>query len=124
MLNSTVARSGASVAEDLNRAQQVLLQDLRTLREAAPPAPDQPVDDLRARLAAVRKDIAEEQNGYLDIGKKREPRLERAIGHLIQEHQELLDAFGCPNHWGDPGEQSQREPTAECSDLAEARRQA
>jgi hypothetical protein len=98
MVSSTVARSGTSIAEDLGRAHETVLQDLRKLREAVAPAPGQPVQDLRTRLAAARKDIAEhfrfeEQNGYLEIVKKREPRLERAIEHLVQEHQELLDAL-------------------------------
>jgi hypothetical protein len=59
------------------------------------------VEDLRARLTAARAHLLdhfrfEEQNGYLDTVKKREPRLDRAIQHLVQEHRELtgrLDAL-------------------------------
>jgi ElaB/YqjD/DUF883 family membrane-anchored ribosome-binding protein len=91
-------KTANSVAEALSRAHETLVNDLKKLGDAVAPAAKESLDGLRARLAAARADIAqhfrfEEENGYLDIVNKREPRLERAIQHLVEEHRELTRAL-------------------------------
>jgi predicted PilT family ATPase len=87
-----------SVAETLTRAHEALLEDLRKLAEAVRPASTEGLAELRARLDATRGHIAEhfrfeEQNGYMDAVRKREPRLERTIQQLADEHRELLQSL-------------------------------
>ena len=89
-----MANNKASVAESLERAHAALLEDLRKLEEAAYPASGEVLAELRRRLEATHWHITEhfrfeEQNGYLDAVRKREPRLERAIEQLAQEHRAL-----------------------------------
>jgi hypothetical protein len=53
---------------------------------------------LRARLDATHRHIMEhfrfeEQNGYMDTVRKREPRLERSIEHLAEEHWQLAQSL-------------------------------
>jgi hypothetical protein len=85
----------ASVLEALDRAHVTLLEDLRRLEEAARPQAPGGLAPLRARLGATRNHIAqhfrfEEQGGYLDVVRQREPRLERAVAQLAEEHRKLL----------------------------------
>jgi hypothetical protein len=90
-----------SVAEALTRAHAVLLDDLTKLEEVAGSAPEEALADLRLRLGATHRHVAEhfrfeEQNGYLDVVRKRDPRLDRAILQLAEEHRDLrrsLDAL-------------------------------
>jgi PAS domain S-box-containing protein len=54
--------------------------------------------ELRARLGESRADITkhfrfEEQNGYMDVVRKREPRLERNIQQLADEHRRLVESL-------------------------------
>jgi cell division septum initiation protein DivIVA len=91
-------QTGVSVAEDLRQAHATLLQDVGTLEDAARPTANEDLTEFRSRLAATRKHIAEhfrfeEQNGYMDTIRKREPRLERAIEQLAQEHRQLAQAL-------------------------------
>jgi hypothetical protein len=91
-------KTANSNAEALSRAHARLLDDLKKLSDAVAPAAKTSPDGLRARLAAAKADIAEqfrfeEENGYLEIVNKREPRLERAIQHLIDDHRELAGAL-------------------------------
>jgi hypothetical protein len=76
----------------------VLLEDLRRLDEAARPASGEGIVELRARLETTQAHIAEhfrfeEQNGYMDVVRKREPRLERAIQQLADEHRQLAQSL-------------------------------
>lgn len=90
-----------SAAEALSQAHKALLSDLKELEQAVRPSSQKGMAELRARLETTRSDITEhfrfeEQNGYLDAVRKREPRLERTVQHLAQEHGELkrsLDAI-------------------------------
>lgn len=90
-----------SGADELRQAHAALLQDLRSLDEAVRPTTGEGLAQLLERLGATRTHISahfrfEEQNGYMDVVRKREPRLERAIQHLIVEHQQItqtLDAL-------------------------------
>jgi hemerythrin-like domain-containing protein len=78
-----------------------LLEDLRHLEEAVRSDSKKDMAALRACLSATRAHVAEhfrmeEQNGYMDVARQREPRLERAINGLATEHSHLrhgLDAL-------------------------------
>jgi hemerythrin-like domain-containing protein len=53
--------------------------------------------ELRARLGATQTHVTEhfrfeEQNRYMDVVRKREPRLERAIQQLAEEHCQLAQS--------------------------------
>ena len=89
-----VGRAENSVAEALRRAHAVLLEDLRRLDEATHPASGEGLAELRARLDVTQEHITEhfrfeEQNGYMHAVRAREPRLERAIHQLAEEHRQL-----------------------------------
>jgi hypothetical protein len=96
-----VERTENSVAEALGQAHVALLADLRNLEQAVRPSSGEGLENLRARLGAAHAHITkhfrfEEQNGYMDAVRKREPRLERAIHELAEEHGQLrqsLDAL-------------------------------
>jgi hypothetical protein len=84
-----------TIAKALCRAHAALIEDLRKLREAAE-AGD--IEEVRARLRATQKHIAEhfrfeEQGGYMDTVKKREPRLGHVIGQLHDEHRLLAQSL-------------------------------
>jgi hypothetical protein len=90
-----------TIAEALRRAHAALLQDLQKLEEAACSGSKESLAEFRAWLSATKSHITEhfrfeEQNGYMDAVKKREPRLERTIRQLAEEHGQLrasLDAL-------------------------------
>ena len=82
-----------SLAEKLGRAHAALLNDLQKLEEMAND-PGVVPHDVQAELAAVQKHIAEhfrfeEQNGYMNAVRKREPQRERTVEKLREEHREL-----------------------------------
>jgi hypothetical protein len=88
----------ASIAEALTQAHATLLHDLGKLEEAVQPASSEGLAQLRSRLAATRTHIArhfhfEERDGYMDAIRKREPRLERTVQLLAEEHGELLTSL-------------------------------
>jgi hypothetical protein len=90
-----------TLAEALGRAHAALLKDLRQLQEAARSGSGESLTEFRVRLDATHTHLTEhfrfeEQNGYLDAVRKREPRLERMVQQLAEEHRELaqdLDAL-------------------------------
>jgi hypothetical protein len=89
-----MGRTETAVAEALSQAHVALLGDLRELEEAACPASGEGLAGLRARLGAAHAHITEhfrfeEQNGYMHAVRAREPRLERAIHQLAEEHRQL-----------------------------------
>jgi len=85
----------SSLAEALAKAHVALLKDLRELDEVSRlPSPGSPAE-VTKRLAATQEHITahfrfEEQNGYLDVVRKREPQMERTIEALHDEHRQLL----------------------------------
>jgi len=90
--------SESSVAEALGRAHAALLDDLRQLEEAVRRASGEGVAELRTRLDATRRHIAEhfrfeEQSGYMDAVRKQEPRLARTIDQLADEHGQLAQSL-------------------------------
>jgi hypothetical protein len=83
-----------SVAEALSQAHVALLADLRELKQAVRPSSGEGLTELRLRLGAAQAHITEhfrfeEVNGYLGEVRKWEPRLDRAIEHLAEEHSQL-----------------------------------
>jgi hypothetical protein len=88
----------SGVAEALARAHRALLEDLRRLEDAARPAAGEGLVGLRARLGGTRAHLAEhfrfeEEDGYLDAVREWEPRLERAVEHLAEEHRCLMQTL-------------------------------
>jgi hypothetical protein len=96
-----MAATRRSTAEALTRAHLALRKDLGLLEEAARPASGEGAAALRTRLGATRTHVTEhfrfeEDGGYLDAVRKGEPRLERAVQQLAEEHRQLarsLDAL-------------------------------
>lgn len=89
-----MASTERTVAKGLGLAHATLLEDLRSLEEVAR-SRSRGVADLSDYLVAIRKHVTEhfrleEQNGYMDVVRTREPRLERAIQQLSAEHRQLL----------------------------------
>jgi iron-sulfur cluster repair protein YtfE (RIC family) len=79
------------IAEGLARAHAGLLKDLQKLEQAVSPAAPEDLAGLQAQLEAGWMHLLdhfrfEEQNGYMSIVRKREPRLERTIDQLAEEH--------------------------------------
>ena len=83
-----------SIAGALKQAHVALLADLRKLEQAVSPFPGKDVTELHSQLVATLAHITEhfrfeEQNGYMDTAKTREPRLDRTIRQLAEEHGDL-----------------------------------
>jgi hypothetical protein len=92
-------RTEHSVATALGQAHAALLHDLGKLEEAANPTSHEGLAELLARLSATRAHVIEhfrfeEQNGYMDAVRKREPRLDRTIDQLAEEHGLLAQSLG------------------------------
>jgi hypothetical protein len=98
---SVSATTNSSIADALSQAHGTLLADLSALEHAVGPFSGEDLAELRTRLGETTAHITahfrfEEQNGYMDAVKKREPRLERVIDELAAEHDQLrksLDAL-------------------------------
>jgi hemerythrin-like domain-containing protein len=93
-----VGRQETIVAEALSQAHATLLAELRDLEKAVRPSAGEGLPELRARLSAIRTHIIEhfrieEKNGYMDTVRKREPRLERTIQQLAEEHCQLAQSL-------------------------------
>jgi hypothetical protein len=96
-----VEKAENAVADTLIQAHGMLLEDLRKLEETAGSSAGDGALALVGRLDATRTHLLEhfrfeEHNGYMDAVRKREPRLERAIQQLADEHRQLarsLDAL-------------------------------
>jgi iron-sulfur cluster repair protein YtfE (RIC family) len=85
-----------SVAEALGGAHAALLYDLRKLEEATQSL--ERLEELKDHLRRAQKHISEhfrfeEQDGYMELVRKREPRLERAIQELQEEHRQLAQSL-------------------------------
>jgi hypothetical protein len=87
-----------SLAEALRKAHAALLEDLRKLEQASRLAAGAGAIALRARLRLTRAHLAEhfrfeEQDGYMGALRQREPRLERTIAGLADEHRRLMQSL-------------------------------
>jgi hypothetical protein len=96
-----MTRSANAIADDVFRAHVALLGDLQDLEDAVSPTSRADVGVVAAALAAAREHVKahfrfEEEDGYMEALRRREPHLERAIHQLAEEHHELagsLDAL-------------------------------
>ena len=93
-----MSRSRSSLAESLGRAHRALLADLRKLDEATRAPSETGSANLKTRLEATQRHVAEhfrleEHDGYMDAVRKREPRLERTILELLEEHRQLAQSL-------------------------------
>jgi hypothetical protein len=91
-------RTETSVAEALGRAHAALLEDLRKLEAAARLASGKGLAELRTSLGMTRTHITEhfrfeEKNGYMATVRKREPRFERTVQQLADEHRWLAQTL-------------------------------
>jgi hypothetical protein len=89
-----VGTTGDSLVGNLGRAHAALLADLRELEQAVRPDSGESLVGLRARLGATHAHVTEhfrfeEEDGYMDAVRKREPRLERSVQQLAEEHAQL-----------------------------------
>jgi hypothetical protein len=91
------------VADALRRAHESLLRELGNLEQAVRPISGNRrsgdgrialIDRLEATLVHLTEHFRfEEQNGYMHAVRQREPRLERAVQHLADEHRELKESL-------------------------------
>jgi len=84
----------SQLAAALERAHAALLHDLLELERALRTPEQASLPKLRARLEATQAHIAkhfrfEEQDGYMDAIRKREPRLQRVVDDLAAQHGQL-----------------------------------
>jgi hemerythrin-like domain-containing protein len=90
-----------SLADVLSRAHQELREDLRDLEKAVDLASREAPAQMVTRLDGLRKHLTEhfrleEDNGYLDSVRQRQPSRGREIDVLKEEHRQLalaLDAL-------------------------------
>jgi hypothetical protein len=90
--------SPATVAKTMKQAHVALLKDLSKLEVAARPGSAAGLAGLRERLGTTLTDVTahfrlEEQGGYLDAVRKREPRLEHVAQQLSEEHGRLTQSL-------------------------------
>jgi len=93
-----VEKTLATIAEALQHAHTRLQADLRKLEDEAAPTSPATLTQLRSHLQLTRVHVAdhfqfEEQDGYMDTLRKREPRLERTIAGLAEEHEEMMQSL-------------------------------
>jgi hypothetical protein len=93
-----MAKTRNSEAENLKKAHANLLDDLGQLEQAVGPTSREKLPELRKRLAATQADVTEhfryeEQNGYMVTVRKKEPRLERQVQLLVEEHRRLAETL-------------------------------
>jgi len=86
------------IAEALSQAHEALGEDLEKLEAAVRPDSPENLAGLCARLGATLAHITEhfqfeEQNGYMEVVRKREPRLQREVGHLADQHRQLTQSL-------------------------------
>lgn len=91
-------RSTKSVFEAMSQAHAGLLKQLKRLEEAVRSSKKTDTTALNTRLRTMRERLLEhfhfeEQNGYMDAVRKREPRLERAIQDLLEDHRLLAQSL-------------------------------
>ena len=94
-----MAKSPDWIAEALGKAHARLTEDLNRV-EAMVRSPSPPSQhDLSYELTRVRRYLTEhfrfeEQNGYMDGVRQSQPRFERTIEHLYNEHRDLAQSLG------------------------------
>jgi len=91
-------KTDVGLVESLRTVHASLLEDLRKLGEAVKARSGEGPAELAARLTETHAHLTEhfrfeEENGYMDTVREREPRLERAIEHLAEEHRQLKESL-------------------------------
>ncbi|MFN4260733.1 MAG: hemerythrin domain-containing protein [Gemmataceae bacterium] len=82
----------------LRHAHTELLRDLQGLEELTRSLASQDWGKLAARLEAIAAHLAEhfrleEEDGYFDEVRQEQPRLERTIARLAEEHRQMADSL-------------------------------
>jgi hypothetical protein len=90
--------SAHTIAAALYRAHGILMHDLEKLEAAVQPGSGLNIEDVRPLLAATHAHLLrhfrfEEHDGYMDLVRTQEPRLERAVQHLADEHHQLAQSL-------------------------------
>ncbi len=91
-----MAKPDLSPITGLRQAHAALLADVNRLFAAAgQPSSEEALAELRLQLGATRAHVVEhfrfeEENGYLDAVRDREPRLDHVVLQLADEHRRLL----------------------------------
>lgn len=93
-----MAVSAPSNVEEMIRAHARLVGDLRILEQAARPYSRESLSAFRTRLQTTRRDLVkhfrfEEQDGYMNAIRTKEPRLGHKIDKIGSQHQELLHSL-------------------------------
>lgn len=93
-----MANPETAIVDAIGRAHTSLQKDLQELEEAGRTTSEKGLSRLRSRLETTRKHITEhfrfeEQGGYMDAVRKREPRLGRVIDELCTQHSQLLGSL-------------------------------
>jgi hypothetical protein len=93
-----MVRTVAAVTEALRQAHTALREDLQELAAASRTDSLASLAALRVHLSATQAHItehfrAEEEDGYMEAVRSREPRLERVLDQLAGEHSELAQAL-------------------------------
>lgn len=88
----------STLAETHSQAHTTLSEDLRGLELASRANSPEDRAQLLDRLQYTHNQVVEhfrfeEQNGYMEAVRKRQPRLERTIQELAMEHRELTHAL-------------------------------
>jgi hypothetical protein len=92
-----MSRTETHVVNSLKQAHQALQDDLRKLEAAARSTSANAGEELRACVSATRAVVKghfqlEEQGGYMDAVRKRQPRFERVVHELGEEHRQLTQS--------------------------------
>lgn len=87
-------RTLPSIAEQLSRAHAALLYDLGKLEESVRKPTATNEESARQHLRRIQKELiehfrCEEENGYMEAIRKRDPNKEKAIAELEAEHRQL-----------------------------------
>jgi hemerythrin len=87
-----------SIPESLREAHEALLVDMEKLEKTARDTGQDSLARLRPCLRVTRAHVVahfrfEEESGYMDKVRQREPRLERAVQQLAEEHRQLTQSL-------------------------------
>jgi hypothetical protein len=103
-----MAKSSDVIIEAMSKAHSRLMQDISQVEQIlGSPLPGNQ-RDVHYELARVRKYLTEhfrleEVNGYMDVVRQQQPRFERAIQHLHDEHRELTRSLDALIEGAEPG---------------------
>ncbi len=87
-----------SIADSLSAAHRALASDLQKLEEASAPGSHKSLAEIHEQLGQTRVHVLEhfhfeEQNGFMEAVVKRDPRFDRAVSELFEEHRQMRDSL-------------------------------